>query len=578
MKRILLYISISILLANQAYTAQTILDIDFTRDSVTWKAVFPDLALTNSQAEYSMKAGDISSGEWMFNGTFGRFDAGSGTMAQPAYVEDFKKFRRYAFRLDNMDSSYIELPVLQNVGRFTVFCKNENGYANSELAFFIQQQVGDTWVNLRTVFVPPHHNQNYELQMEEFLNINSAVKLRLFGSTRKLHVYQIRVKSYDASEPKEKPLKIIILPDAQSYLKQAALNHVYVSQPAWINQIADSVKFVLNLGDITDDNSHDQWSKAAGALNLLEGKKIPFTFCAGNHDMGTGAKFADTRSTNLMNNYLPLERYQRHDYFGGVFEPGKIDNTWHVFSRGDYKFLLFSMEYAPRTKVLNWAKSIIEKHPKHNIIISTHSYLSDNNEFRTGVSQEIGNHTGGNFANDGLRMWEKLVKLYPNFLFVFNGHVMGDGTGYKVSTGDNGNKVYQFLSNYQAGVEGLTQAEKNGMLRVLDLYPEQKAFRITAYSPFYDGILNKPDHNFYYTNVDFIKDDASGTSNPRENIFALEGRTLITGRPTEISVYNLTGMKLYSCHMDNETTLPSNLGNGLFIVTSTLGNQKILLK
>jgi len=336
----------------------------------------------------------------------------------------------------------------------------------------------------------------------------------------------------------------------------------------------------MNLGDITDDNSHAQWTIAAGALNLLEGRKIPFTFCAGNHDMGTGAKYADTRCTNLMNNYLPLNRYDRHDYFGGVFEEGKIDNTWHIFSKGDYKFLLLSMEYAPRTKILNRAKTLIEKYPKHNVIISTHSYLNDNNELITGVSQLIGEHTGDNFANSGVKMWEKLVKLYPNCLLVFNGHIMGDGTGYNIGTGDNGNKVYQFLSNYQAGVEGLVQNEKNGMLRIVDLYPEQKAFRITAYSPYWDGILNKPDHNFYYTNVDFIRDDASGTTNPIESAssFSMEGRKLITGKATDIYVYNLTGTLLLKAYVENEIDLPASMGNGIFIVRSMLGNQKIFLK
>jgi len=579
MKRISLIISCFLLMTSSLSAATKILDIDFTRDSVQWKVVFPELQLTNNQKDFSSSVSQLSYGDCLFSGSFGRFNSGTGTMAQPEYIENKTKNRRFAFRLDSRDSSVFELPEFTNVGRFTVFCKNENAYANSELAFFIQKKEGEEWVNLRTVYVPPHHNQNFELQMEEFLNINSAVKLRIFGATRKLHIYQVRVESYDPALPKEKPLKLILLPDPQSYLKQPALNPVYVSQPRWLNEIADSVKFVMCLGDITDDNSHGQWGTAAGALNLLEGKKIPFTFGAGNHDMGTGEKHADTRCTNLMNNYLPLNRYERHEYFGDAFEKGKIDNTWHTFSKGDYKFLLFSMEYAPRNKVLNWAKTIIEKHPKHNVIISTHSYLNASDQLIQDVSQEIGKHTGGNFANSGQDMWDKLVKLYPNCLLVFNGHIMGDGTGYKVGTGDNGNKVYQFLSNYQAGVEGLTQAEKNGMLRIVDLYPEQKAFKITAYSPYWDGILNKPDHNFYYTNVNFIKDDASGTTNPKAtSAFLLDGRKLITGEAIEISVYNLTGTLVFKAFIENEIDFPETMGKGIFIVKSQLGNQKIFLK
>ena len=450
-----------------------ILNIDFTRDSTTWKAKFP-VPIQNGP-DYSVSINDTLIDSYMFKGWFGKFNPGATVRAQPIQNENQLKHRRWAFRLSNTGDTYMELPELSSAGKFTVFCKNGN--SSTETVFYIQKFVDNTWVTIKTLYAPPHYDKDYEQQIEEYLNINSTVKLRLYGATKNVHLYEIRVNAYDAAEPKEKPLKIILVPDAQTYANNVEWNAVYAAQTIWITNNSDSVKFVIQQGDMTQTNKDDQWSIAAAAFTIMDGKKIPFSFVPGNHDMGSPG-FANTRNTSMLNKYLPYSRYSRQPSFGGVFEANKMENTWSTFSKGDYKFLILSLEYGPRTKVLNWAKTVIEQHPKHNIIINTHAYLNTNNSRATGgISQEIGLLTGDDFANDGQDMWDKLVKLYPNCLFVFNGHVLGSGIGNLTSTGINGNKVYQYLANYQGGVDG-TQADRNGMLRIVDLYPEAGTFSI----------------------------------------------------------------------------------------------------
>lgn len=500
MKKTLLIISLLCLITLSGFAAELV-NIDFTRDSVRWKSAFAAPVLNTSKAELSVAINNITADAFTFNGTWGKFNPGKGVMAQPQCIENTAKNRRWAFRLENTDVSSLELPILANAGRFTVFCKNENPVKEGSL--FIQKREGKTWKTIRTLYLPPHLNQNYEMQMEEFLNITGKVKLRLCGATTNIHVYEIRVEAYDKSVPKEKPLKLVLIPDAQTYANRDSLNHIYAIQTMWVNSIADSVKFVLQQGDMTQLNNDPQWSIAAGAYNILEGRNIPFTFCSGNHDMG---RHASSRNTDLMNTYLPYNRYVRHDYFGGAFEKDKVDNTWHTFSRGDYHFLVISLEFAPRNKVLDWAKTIIEQHPKHNVIINTHNYLDTGDKFRSGgvTAGEIGKATGDEKANDGIEIWEKLVSQYPNCLFVFCGHVTGKGIGNLISTGKYGNKVYQYLANYQGGVDG-PQSERNGMLRIVDLYPENKSFTIKTYSPYTNKYKTEPGQEFHVTNVDFIK-------------------------------------------------------------------------
>ena len=477
-----------------------LLDVDFTRDSAEWKAKFPTPAWNTSYTVYHTEVTELQVDGFKFNGAFGKFNAGTNTMAQPIYIENMTNIRRWAFRIGTDGTSYLELPELNSVGRFTIFCKNAN--ASNEVAMNIQRFVDNDWQTIKTVYLPPHHSQNFEIQKEEFLNINEPVKLRLTGSNRNIHVYEIRAHAYHPDYPKEKPLRIILIPDAQTYANQAHLTHIYGNITAWVNSIADEVKFVIQQGDITQLNNAAQWSIAAGAYNLLEGRNIPFTFCAGNHDMG---RHGDSRITTNMNTFLPHSRYSRYEYFGGTFEPGTVDNTWHTFSKGDYKFLILSLEYLPRNKVVDWAKTVIAAHPKHNVIINTHSYLGAGDNLNTGIPQEGLKATGDEAPNDGKNLWEKLVQQYANVRFVFSGHVLGDGAGKLVSNGVNGNKVYQFIANYQGGVDG-TQDERNGMIRIFDIEPEHRRFTIRTYSPYQKRFNTKTDHVYYYTDVDFIKD------------------------------------------------------------------------
>lgn len=388
------------------------------------------------------------------------------------------------------------------------------------------------------MYVPPHYNQNYEMQVEEYLNVDSSVKLRIFGATKNIHVYAVRVNSYDLSEPKEKPLKLILLPDPQTYAKNVGQNMIYYSQTLWINKNADSIKFVLCQGDITGGNSVTEWKVAGGALSLLEGKKVPFTFIPGNHDLGD---HADTRDASLMNTYLPYSRYSRNSYFGGAFETNKMENTWSTFSKGDYKFLILSLEYVPRNKVIAWAKTIVEQHPDYNVILNTHAHLDTYSQLSDTVTTDLSLDAGDEFANDGVHVWEKLVSQYPNFLLVFNGHV--GAAGDLVSVGINGNKVYQFHANYQGVVAD------RGMLRIVDLNLENHSISIKSYSPYTNSY--KPEEDVKFSDINFIKETSSEIKDFQSDNIKLKlnskSLTIIKNencKDINVSVFNLQGIKI----------------------------------
>jgi len=302
------------------------------------------------------------------------------------------------------------------------------------------------------------------------------------------------------------PFLLVLLPDTQTYTSNYP--EILSAQTRWIADNSGKIAFVLQQGDLTDNNSEPQWKVITDAFRLMDGK-VPYTFAPGNHDIGEGGKTMD-RNTDLFNSSLPYEKYSRNPTFGGAFVPGKMDNTWHTFNAGGYDWLILSLEFGPRDVVLDWAGSIIKKHPKHKVIINTHAYLYSDN---TRMSKErkhkwvpqdygIGKDTTKGAVNNGEQMWEKLVKNYPNIMFVFSGHVLNSGTGALVSKGTHGNKVYQMLANYQGGVEG-TEKGGNGFLRLITIDPENSSISVKTYSPYVDQYKTDPGQQFSYKKVKF---------------------------------------------------------------------------
>lgn len=302
------------------------------------------------------------------------------------------------------------------------------------------------------------------------------------------------------------PFTLVLLPDTQVY--SHSYPEIFRAQTEWIVQHADSFTFVLHQGDITDHNSEEEWNNASTALSIMDGT-VPYTFVPGNHDLGPQGT-ATERNSDLFNRYMPYVKYQRLPHFGGAFEEGKMDNTYHTFTAGGLAWLVFSFEFGTRDKVLQWADEVIKAHPRHKVIINTHDYMYSDDTRMSASRQHswvpqnygLGKATGQDAVNDGEMMWEKLVSQHSNVLLVFSGHVLNDGSGQLVSTGKHGNQVYQMLANYQSGVAG-SENGGNGFLRTVTIDPAEKRIVVKTYSPYLDEFKDDPDQAFVFENVEF---------------------------------------------------------------------------
>lgn len=233
---------------------------------------------------------------------------------------------------------------------------------------------------------------------------------------------------------KRSPVKLVIVPDTQTYTEKYP--EIFMAQMKWVAENADSIDFVIQVGDITQNNNQKEWETARNGFAAIEGK-VPYVLCLGNHDMGSApGKFADTRNTTMANSYFPLSGFEDKMYFGGAFEEGVIDNLYYVFEAGGAEWLVFSLEFGPSDEVLAWADTVISRHRDKTVILSTHAYMysddtrMDGDDHWRPQAYGIGRDPGTT-VNDGEQIWNKLVKKHQNILFVFSGHVLNDGTETK---------------------------------------------------------------------------------------------------------------------------------------------------
>ncbi|WP_158265286.1 metallophosphoesterase [Blastopirellula marina] len=286
---------------------------------------------------------------------------------------------------------------------------------------------------------------------------------------------------------------LALLPDTQVY--SVRYPGLFSAQTAWLRAHAKSrnIQYVLHLGDITDNNAEKEWQRAAESMQLLDGQ-IPYAIVGGNHDYGPSGD-ASTRET-FLNQYFSFEKMAAMPSFGGAFEPGKLDNTYHLFEVSGQKWIVIALEWGPRDEAVAWANDVMAKHPDRKGILVTHAYLFSDSRRYDHADQTHPNHwnphhyrtPGG--VNDGQELWDKLIRKH-NFVFTFNGHVLNDGTGYRADRNDNGQYVHQILANYQMQTLG-----GEAYLRLLEFDPNGNTVHVLAYSPLYDRYRLDRDHTF----------------------------------------------------------------------------------
>ena len=291
----------------------------------------------------------------------------------------------------------------------------------------------------------------------------------------------------------EDSFTLIALPDTQVYsLRYPGL---FDAQTTWIarNTEALRIKFVMQLGDIVNNNTPLEWQRASASMQLLD-SVVPYGLAPGNHDYGPSGD-GSTRDT-LFNDYFSYSDASSKPTWGGAFEQQKLDNTFHLFDAGGRKWIIFFLEWAPRPEVVDWANEIMSAHPDRFGIMATHAYMYnddlrfDHTDDREQKFNPYRYKTPGKIS-DGEELWQNLIRRH-HFVMTFNGHTLGDGTGYLVSTTDMGNQCHQMLANYQ-----MRDLGGEAYLRILEIETTGHV-QVRTYSPLLDRFLEEDDQQFEF--------------------------------------------------------------------------------
>lgn len=295
---------------------------------------------------------------------------------------------------------------------------------------------------------------------------------------------------------------IAVLPDTQMY--SLAHPEVFVRQTEWLARYRDShdIRFVVHEGDIVNNNTHPEWMNARRAMDVLLKAGVPYVMAPGNHDMGDGGT-ANTRRSHFS------DYFSNHDLrlarTSGTFERGRVDSQWQTFDTPWGPFLVLALEFGPRDAVVDWARTVIERHPDHRVLLLTHAYLySDGTRYdwaAKGEAQKWNPHSYGvgqdpAGVNDGEELWEKLVQPYSNVVMTLNGHVLNGGVAHLCSTRERGPAVHQLLVNFQQGIDNARAFGGGGFLRLMRFQPDGRTVEIRTYSPWFDESRSEPAHRF----------------------------------------------------------------------------------
>lgn len=282
-------------------------------------------------------------------------------------------------------------------------------------------------------------------------------------------------------QPQE-PYTVAILPDTQVYAQKYP--DIFTRQTQWLGEqaLALNIGLVLHMGDITETNTREQWRNAARSLHLLDGV-VPYVLAVGTHDF-IGPAGASSRDNTLMNNYFSIEDAQLYSGLAGVYKPGRIEDSYSLFTLGSDKYLVVSLNSGPSDGAVAWANEIVSRYPDHTVIFITHIYLWKDGSLITPQNSDIApeaygySRSPGESVNNGQQLWEKFVSKHPNMLMVWCGHVGVGAVTRRVDVGEHGNRVYSMMADCQSFAEG-----GSGWLVLMTFDPD-RTVHVRMYSPY----------------------------------------------------------------------------------------------
>ena len=295
------------------------------------------------------------------------------------------------------------------------------------------------------------------------------------------------MKAIRAEQGEEYEYVLAFLPDIQ-YLTQNNPHNLKVMFDYLVEQGKQKkIEYVIGLGDITNSNTQSQWDTVIRQTDRLNGY-IPYSLVPGNHDV-------------LLNKKLELfnESYAKKTGFyyqhvaanGGFFKNDSVRNTYLTFSVGEIDYIIINLDFGATDDILEWAGSVLEAHPEHRAILTTHGYLNGDGT-TLDVTDAYDPTTYDKKFNSGEEMWEKLVSKHENIDMMVCGHMHHDSIVCTPRQGDAGNTVYQILMDPQTTCKNLGGL---GVIGLMYFTADGSRARVEYYSTVFDKYFCESNKN-----------------------------------------------------------------------------------
>ena len=222
---------------------------------------------------------------------------------------------------------------------------------------------------------------------------------------------------------------------------------------------------VAGVGDITEKSTPTEWSLAASQIYKLN-RVVPYSLVRGNHD-----------DVNSFSNIFGADSIYKNQYIDR-YSIGYA-NTVHEFSTDNLDYLLITLDFGASDSVLEWANKVVENHPYHNVIVSTHGYLDHYGGLidKNYAFKLTGDQTA---KNEGIDLWNKFISKHKNITMVFCGHIGYPDIILNQMVGENGNIVSQIQVDHQ---EYEYYNDATGMIATLYFTEDGKTVNVEYYSP-----------------------------------------------------------------------------------------------
>lgn len=267
-----------------------------------------------------------------------------------------------------------------------------------------------------------------------------STNMKALSDSNLAQSYHLTYKDYDSLTRNQRWIREVDVPTKDEYdysmivLGDTQCVSYYAPQyfPGYYDYVLERAKedeslaFCVGVGDMTEKGQVDwEYKIVAEQLKRLDGV-VPYSVIRGNHEWDP-----------YLVKYLPYENFK--DMYEGAYDTddaheslyiengyygGSILNNWQTFKAGDTDYLMLGLDYFPRDDELAWAKHIVDSHPNHNVIITTHGFLYINGELLdTSVSENLDGYVAGDsgYASE-TRIWNQLVSQCDNIKLVLCGH------------------------------------------------------------------------------------------------------------------------------------------------------------